>query len=153
MHNLPPRRHHYWTPAFSEDLSSLGPWWTPSRQKGESIYKPLWGKQSIHTLPFNPQSNIYMNITIWKQTSIYTTQMYHAAALGRHPTSPSCSLKQNLLAATVVAMKYDQTGVIFLITVQLGNQSPGEINEFIHSLPIQSLWLQSSRIFSVGIDL
>lgn len=136
MHNSPPWRHHYWVLAFSKDLSPLGLYCKPRRQKGESTYKHWWWGRTeySHPAPQSPKQYIWI-LCLWKQTSIYTTQIYHAPVLGRHPTSPSCSLKQNLLAVTVVAMKYDQTGVIFLIPVQLWNQSPGETNEFIPSLP------------------
>lgn len=103
-HNFPPWRYHCWVLAFSEDLSSLGPCWKPRRQKGESTYKPLGrcvGEDRVFTpFPSIPKAIYIWILYLWKQTSIYTTQIYHAPALGRHPTSPSCSLKENLLAAT-----------------------------------------------------
>lgn len=124
-------KHHYQVLAFSKDLSSWGLWWKSERRS--NLQTTMGKTEHSHPSPQSLKQYLWM-VYIWKQTSVHTTQIYHAPALGRPSTSPSCSLKQNLLAATVVAMKYGHTGVIFLI---LGNQSLGETNEFIPSLPIQ----------------
>lgn len=63
--------------------------------------------------------------------------------------APGAALSKVSQQPLVVAVSYDQTGVIFLVPVQLGNQSPVETSERTPSSPSQ----RASDCKSAGNDL
>lgn len=151
MCNHPPWRHHYHVLAFSEDLSSLGSCLKPNRQKGESTYKPLWRETVFTPFTLNPQSNIYECYT-YENRQPYTPQKYiMPLLLAGTQLAPAAALSKISQQPLVVAMKYDQTGVIFHI--YLFNFETEFLEKPMNSSPTQRVSDCKAAGFSLLVEI